>query len=168
MIAIPSALRATFEERLLEKAIPRKPHLSYIKWLRYYLDFCEKYDFPDANKRAWLLFPGSLRKKIRQKSNNSRLWMRLHYISISLRQNTPPRSSLHIQRLSTRGMALSTTLLTPTDVKEFLTFLVVKRKVSASSQNQAFNALLFLFRHIYRRLLLQPSGISPIHSTPLS
>lgn len=34
------------------------------------------------------------------------------------------------------------------DVKDFLTFLAVEQKVSASSQNQAFNALLFFFRHI--------------------
>ena len=33
------------------------------------------------------------------------------------------------------------------DVKNFMTFLAVERKVSASTQNQAFNALLFLFRH---------------------
>ncbi|MFC1535070.1 phage integrase N-terminal SAM-like domain-containing protein [Thermodesulfobacteriota bacterium] len=33
-------------------------------------------------------------------------------------------------------------LLTPIDVKDYLTFLAVKQKVSASSQNQAFNALL--------------------------
>ena len=32
-------------------------------------------------------------------------------------------------------------------VKSFLTFLAVERQVSASSQNQAFNGLLFLFRH---------------------
>jgi integron integrase len=38
--------------------------------------------------------------------------------------------------------------LTSTDVKEYLTFLAVKRNVSASSQNQAFNALLFFFRHV--------------------
>jgi hypothetical protein len=29
--------------------------------------------------------------------------------------------------------------LSPEDVKDFLTFLAVQRKVSASSQNQAFN-----------------------------
>ncbi|MFZ2959263.1 MAG: site-specific integrase, partial [Candidatus Ozemobacteraceae bacterium] len=34
------------------------------------------------------------------------------------------------------------------DVKEFLTFLAVKEQVAASTQNQAFNALLFLFRHV--------------------
>lgn len=38
--------------------------------------------------------------------------------------------------------------LTPDDVKAFLTFLAVKKKVSASSQNQAFHALLFFFRHV--------------------
>ena len=39
-------------------------------------------------------------------------------------------------------------LISVDDVKAFLSFLAVKRKVSASSQNQAFNALLFLFRHV--------------------
>lgn len=33
------------------------------------------------------------------------------------------------------------------DVKNFMTFLAVEKKVSASTQNQAFNAVLFLFRH---------------------
>lgn len=37
--------------------------------------------------------------------------------------------------------------LTVDDVKTFLTHLAVDRHVSASSQNQAFNALLFVFRH---------------------
>lgn len=41
-------------------------------------------------------------------------------------------------------------LLSSSDVKDFLTFLAVKRKVSASSQNQAFNALLFFFRHVIK------------------
>ena len=42
-------------------------------------------------------------------------------------------------------------LLSSNDVKEFLTFLAVKRKVSASTQNQAFNALLFLYRHVIKK-----------------
>ena len=33
-------------------------------------------------------------------------------------------------------------------VKQFLAYLAVKRKVAASTQNQAFNALLFLFRDV--------------------
>ncbi len=39
-------------------------------------------------------------------------------------------------------------LLSNDDVKGFLNFLAVDRKVAASSQNQAFNALLFLFKHV--------------------
>ncbi len=34
------------------------------------------------------------------------------------------------------------------DVKRFLSHLAVRRKVSSSTQNQAFNALLFLFRNV--------------------
>jgi site-specific recombinase XerD len=36
-------------------------------------------------------------------------------------------------------------------VKSYLTHLAVQCKVSASTQNQAFNSLLFLFRHILKR-----------------
>jgi hypothetical protein len=45
------------------------------------------------------------------------------------------------------------------EVKAYLTYLAVKCKVSASTQNQAFNALLFLFRHVRLKLsqLCSPS-----------
>jgi integron integrase len=41
--------------------------------------------------------------------------------------------------------------LSTTDVKSYLTYLAVTCKVSASTQNQAFNALLFLYRHILKK-----------------
>ncbi|MHB1351142.1 MAG: integron integrase [Desulfobulbaceae bacterium] len=41
--------------------------------------------------------------------------------------------------------------ISSTDVKEYMKFLAVRQKVSASSQNQAFNALLFFFRHVLKR-----------------
>jgi hypothetical protein len=34
------------------------------------------------------------------------------------------------------------------NVKDFMTYLAVERKVSISTQNQAFNSILFLFRHV--------------------
>lgn len=37
--------------------------------------------------------------------------------------------------------------LSVADIKEYLTYLAVKCKVAASTQNQAFNSLLFLYRH---------------------
>ena len=41
--------------------------------------------------------------------------------------------------------------LSPQDVKSYLTYLAVRCKVSSSTQNLAFNALLFLYRHILKR-----------------
>ena len=41
--------------------------------------------------------------------------------------------------------------VTKDDVKAYLTYLAVNCKVAASTQNQAFNALLFLFRHILKK-----------------
>jgi len=49
--------------------------------------------------------------------------------------------------------------LTPEEVKAFLTFLAVKKKVSASSQNQAFNALLFFFRHVLKKEFGKIEGV---------
>ena len=50
-------------------------------------------------------------------------------------------------------------LLKMTDVKDFLSFLAVDRKVSASSQNQAFNGLLFLFRHVLEKEFGKVEGV---------
>ncbi len=41
--------------------------------------------------------------------------------------------------------------LSSVEVKAYLTYLAVKCNVSASTQNQAFNALLFLFRHVLKQ-----------------
>ena len=43
--------------------------------------------------------------------------------------------------------------LTGAEAKRFLADLAVRRQVSASAQNQAFNALLFLFRHVFTKEL---------------
>ena len=50
-------------------------------------------------------------------------------------------------------------LLTPVDVKEFLTWLAVKQGVSASTQNQAFNALLFVYRHVLHKEFGKVEGV---------
>ena len=41
--------------------------------------------------------------------------------------------------------------LSPQDVKSYLTYLAVDCKVSSSTQNLAFNALLFLYRHVLKK-----------------
>ena len=40
--------------------------------------------------------------------------------------------------------------LTPNDVKQYLEYLAVECKVAGSTQNQAFNSILFFFRHVLK------------------
>ena len=50
--------------------------------------------------------------------------------------------------------------LSQQDVVEFLSFLAVEKQVSASSQNQAFNALLFLFKRVLKREFGEIKGVA--------
>jgi hypothetical protein len=51
MLPSPSVLQAQFEEYLRNKPVPTRIHGEYKEWLRYYLDFCEKYRFsPERNE----------------------------------------------------------------------------------------------------------------------
>jgi len=47
------------------------------------------------------------------------------------------------------------------EINAFLTHLAVKEKVSASTQNQALSAFLFLYRHVLGREILRPGRSYP-------
>jgi integron integrase len=49
--------------------------------------------------------------------------------------------------------------LSAADVKEFLTWLAVKKEVAASTQNQAFNALLFFYRYVLQKEFGKIDGV---------
>ena len=55
-----------------------------------------------------------------------------------------------VQKFRGFRMAQPPSSVTTEDVKSFLSYLAVTCNVSASSQNQAFNALLFFFRHVLK------------------
>ena len=46
-----------------------------------------------------------------------------------------------------------------TQVQEFITHLAVERSVSASTQNQALSAIVFLYRHVLRKELALPNDL---------
>jgi integron integrase len=56
--------------------------------------------------------------------------------------------------------------LTQQDVVDFLTYLAVEKKVSASSQNQAFNALLFLFKQVLKKEFGEIKGVARAKRRP--
>jgi len=54
----------------------------------------------------------------------------------------------YVSKFQTFTRSKNPQALTTEDVKEFLTHLAVERKIAASTQNLAFNSLLFFYRHV--------------------
>ena len=198
MKQIPLKISALYNGHLNDKAIPKKEVFNYRKWLRYYLDFCFKYNHNHLDKNNIKLFIEKLKEKKQTEQQQKQAFhaISLYYelglinfektdilnnknqnlsikkqgpkvsvanwkpiydnlkAEISLRHYSPKTLRSYtgwIRRFQDYTKSKDTTLLTPVDVKDYLTFLAIKRKVSASSQNQAFNALLFFFRHVLKK-----------------
>jgi integron integrase len=235
MRKIPAALNAQFGALLIKNKIPQKFHNHYLKWLRYYLDFCQRYRFSESNFQSLPNFIRKLKEKrqteaqqkqaneaihiyyelIRSQPSNNTSELPKHlskpegvgeaqnsYWATPLRSKLQPDSSMRdsaqnkaaqtgvngnwqaaykqlsneikvrhyspktlksysiwVRKLQYFSKSKDTALLSATDVKDFLTFLAVKQKVSASSKNQAFNALLFFFRHVLNREFGKIDGV---------
>jgi integron integrase len=210
MLPIPPPLEAQFENHLRNKAVPKGNYGSFKKWLRYYLDFCAKYQFHATGKESLPAFLGKLREKRQTKAQQEQAAYAIRVFYEIVDGKTPSRRSpvgqgsgtprkvyrndaekrtiqedspipwarqgaswaaeyaalaneIKIRHYSSKTLSTykgwvrkfqtftkskQPLSLATHDVKEFLTFLAVKSKVSSSTQNQAFNALLFFFRHV--------------------
>lgn len=63
MLPIPPALRKEFEAYLHSRGVPKAELEAYGKWLRFYLDFCEKYRFPEEFRECLAPFLRKLEEK---------------------------------------------------------------------------------------------------------
>jgi integron integrase len=219
MISIPNAVIEEFLDLLKTSNVPVGYHSEYVKWLRYFLDFCAKYLITIDKAERVRLFLNKLRKKNQSDDQCKRaahavslyFEMRRHEAMSQSSEDEsdlppvetkeaacPQQSSEHLRKsqyveagyqeksdspewdavltamaaeikvrhysrktLKTYGKwsrsfqrflkSKPPVLLVTEDVKEYLTFLAVKCHVAASTQNQAFNSLLFLFRHGLKR-----------------
>ena len=82
--------------------------------------------------------------------------------TIRLRNYSPRTSETYIhwtRRFQTYTRSKPPDQLATEDVKGFLTELAVKQNVAASTQNQAFNALLFFFRHVIGKEFGKVEGV---------
>ena len=63
MFTVPPELTRRYETQLAQQNIltGQRPH--YHKWLRYYLDFCNKYSFASADRQSLPAFQNKLRAK---------------------------------------------------------------------------------------------------------
>jgi site-specific recombinase XerD len=246
MLNIPSPLQAQFVEWLRNRAVANSSIASYLKWLRYYLDFCEKYHFPNAQTDSIPHFLGKLQQKkqteaqqreavhaiklyqellqdgepenqfcspqeriaqgksaekfrppadppLKRDNGAGKGSARTHSLIEPLQPagSTPRRAVLShgtswkaeyarlsdeiklrhyspktlrtyaqwVRHYQTFTRSQDPNSLSTQDVKEFLTHLAVDRKVSASTQNQAFNALLFFHRHVLNKEFGKVEGV---------
>ena len=63
MLAIPPDLARAYESLLANRGVPVPQRPYFLKWLRYYLDFCQKYGLSSTDRRSFAAFDGKLRKK---------------------------------------------------------------------------------------------------------
>jgi integron integrase len=81
---------------------------------------------------------------------------------IGLRQYSPKTLKTyrsHIAKFQAFTGSIAPELLSAEHVKGFLTSLAVEKKVSATTQNLAFNSLLFFFRHVLDKEFGKTEGI---------
>ena len=57
------ALRTSFEGYLRTRWVSNTERGAYVKWLRYYLDFCSKYHFPEDQRGSLAHFLHKLEEK---------------------------------------------------------------------------------------------------------
>ncbi len=201
MICIPSEISVHFNSALAKHRIPSEYQNHYRKWLRYFLDFCQKYNFQSIQPESLQNFLRKLGEKNQTReqqkqashaislyfaiaptgtesdretregghkgvafstekekySDESQKWQSAFdnlSAEIKIRHYSPKTLktyALWVKKFRAFTLNKDIQLLSSNDVKEFLTFLAIKRKVSASTQNQAFNALLFFYRHVIKR-----------------
>ena len=95
MDGIPAPLLSRFLCYLKQSRIPESDHAEYLQWLRYYLDFCDKYSPPDSKSERVRLFCEKLREK---KLATKQLHRAAHAISLyfaMLKQEGSTESSSH-------------------------------------------------------------------------
>jgi len=242
MIQIAADLAKRYTSFIEQKGVETDQHQYYIKWLRYYLDFCPKYKFKPQNKESLSAFLEKLKEKkqaesLRKQAHHAvSLFYEMDHLSGRKTMNgtsngksvtyrrTEPDFSSHtkkvafnqavfsgrkiipqtskpgsdtkmapgqsgadwtevfnelknavkmrhyspktlktysgwVRKLQTYTKSKDPRLVSVDDVKAFLTWLAVDQGVSASSQNQAFNALLFLFRNVFKKEFGKVDGI---------
>ena len=78
MQQIPINIKQAYNRLLQDKKIPLYAHNYYIKWLRYYLDFCQKYNFKETSREG---LPAFIRKLAEKKQNSHQQKQASHAIN---------------------------------------------------------------------------------------
>jgi integron integrase len=230
MILLPPHLYKRYQACCIKSGIRDSERADYVKWLRYFLDFCEKYHVAGEVTPRSELFLSKLQQKGQssEKRQQAQHAVSLYFEMIGGGSRSQSSASIdqaaeaqkpqtcfseeyqpsiakerksfyheagyqeksaspewdevmakladeikvrHYSRKTLQTYAKWSrgfqrflknkppNELTTDDVKEYLTWLAVKCNVAASTQNQAFNSLLFLFRHALKREFGELRGV---------
>ena len=191
MKEIPGAVAEVFVRRMQVAGLSLIEQRQHLKWLRFYFDFCHKYNFSVEKEESLKAFVNKLTEKRQTPENQRQATRSVNVYFDILRQNDSQPLSVeeNISAQEYSGLSWESVFaqlrgairlrnysqstyrtyagwigrfegflkgkkpdkIEMADVKAFLTDLAVNAKVSGSTQNQAFNALLFLFRHVLKR-----------------
>jgi hypothetical protein len=122
--------------------------LDCLIWLKYYWDFCKKYSHTPAKPASLSPFFNKLVQKKQGKSEIEQAQYAVELFDRLLNSyNNPPDADIAKSSKETKKPSL----INSTDAKMYLTQLAVEKKVAASTQNQAFNALLFFYSHVLKK-----------------
>lgn len=234
MKPLDQTVRNAFLEAARRRGVTAGEVWDYVKWLRYYLDFCEKYRHEVLDRESLQAFLLKLASKNQsaerqaQAARSVRLYLELASpriaVPVAPATTVPPataapraappirprpagaapavasgplsdqvaeraapwpgsspwdavivriKEEVKVRQYSPKtfdayaGWARQFAgfagkppdVIVMQDVKNFLTHLAVDERVVASTQNQAFNALLFLFRHVFKKDFAAADGI---------
>lgn len=186
---IPDRLGAVYNRQALERAgLSQAELVLWRKWLRYYLDFCAKFQHPPRDPDSLPLFMQKLSSKYQTHTQQAQAAKAVHLFyevvselgdserspddPVRIREEAWDRCFERMKAIiKTRQYSPSTlktyriwneqfrkflnsklpSELDSEDAQHFLTHLAVDRKVAASTQNQAFNSLLFFYRHVLEK-----------------
>ena len=243
MLKLPEKINQPFQQFLINKGLSDNDRHFYSKWLRFYWDFCHKYDHYAFDQNSRALFLTKLKEKgqsevqrkqasmaitflyeitstskanktnpvleatnlpysLDQAKGNGASTQNIHYNSptpkheppveitisdsiepspsqsnsgaswvfvfdnlereIKMRHYSPKTLKAYrgwARRFQTFTKSKDYQLLSQKDVIDFLSYLAVEKQISASSQNQAFNALLFLFKQVLKKEFGEINGV---------
>ena len=122
MRQIPAHLISKFKTLLVKNEIPQKNQVHYLKWLRYYLDFCQKYHFQPGQKESLPHFVRKLqeKKQTRVQQEQAVTAIILYYEILNVK--VPPNKKSRPQALSpSRYVPFTRSHLPPQLCQPFIT-----------------------------------------------
>lgn len=186
MRKIAEELKTAFSQEVKRRGLSEAVRRDFLKWLRYYLDFCSKYEHPPRDRESLQPFLLKLASKnqSREQQKEAASAVKLFHDLIQSWKENPAcanlrnednrpweavydqlKEEIRLRQYSDKTLKTYRTWIRQfagylnhkqpeavdsEDAKKFLTHLATGRHVAASTQNQAFNALLFLYRHILK------------------